>query len=627
MTIKLSLKKKIIYSALVTCAFFVLLEIVLAIGGVTPVSDTRDPFVGFSSTFPLFEETTHDGTTMVETAENKLQWFNFQRFPKAKPLGTLRVFCLGGSTTYGRPHHDPVSFAGWLRSLLPVIASKQTFEVINAGGVSYASYRVAAVLEEIAPYDPDVLIVYSAQNEFLERRTYGELFEQSDRWLQVHSLLAQTRCWAVMDQLVGGRLAKTSTNGDRRYLLPAEVDEMLNHTVGPADYQRDLHWHYQVIQHYEFNLRRMVTLAKQMDAVLIFVTASSNLRDCSPFKSQNSANLDPLELAAFDELLFDAHQLIEQERPDQALVPLELAEAIDPHYALLHFEKGRALFALQRFSEARNAFQRALDEDVCPLRAVSAINATLRKVAAETNTAIVDYERQVRDRCLRKFGHECLGREHFLDHVHMTVDEHRKLALAILARFNDIGLIQQRDAFSSQAVEAVTQQVLRDIDRNEQGVALRNLAKVFHWAGKFSEALPLAERALTLMDGDIASMFVAGECQRLLGHLSKAAAYFERIIAIEPFHYDAHISLGMVLADEQELEDAALHLSVGVGGMPDSWYARQEYGIVLFQLAEYHQAIQQLERANELRPNNQRTLDFLTRATAKVKRDDYVGER
>ena len=43
---------------------------------------------------------------------------------------TYRIFCLGGSTTYGRPYNDTTSFAGWLRELLPVADPQRRWEVI-----------------------------------------------------------------------------------------------------------------------------------------------------------------------------------------------------------------------------------------------------------------------------------------------------------------------------------------------------------------------------------------------------------------------------------------------------------------------------------------------------------------
>lgn len=160
-----------------------MLEFGLRWTGLQPITQQGDPFVGFSRQIPLFEQvegaTDGDGpqpldgqdarardTAYLQTAYGKLVWFNPQSFPKRKPEGTRRIFCMGGSTTYGRPFADSTSYCGWLRRFLPLVDPSQEWEVINAGGVSYASYRVAALMEELAQYEPDLFIVLSAHNEF-----------------------------------------------------------------------------------------------------------------------------------------------------------------------------------------------------------------------------------------------------------------------------------------------------------------------------------------------------------------------------------------------------------------------------------------------------------------------------
>ena len=84
---RLSRWKKALFSALATTGFFVLLEILLALGGVAPGLSAPDPFIGFASTVPLFvEDDGADGRGYMVTAANKLGWFNQQRFMSAHVL-------------------------------------------------------------------------------------------------------------------------------------------------------------------------------------------------------------------------------------------------------------------------------------------------------------------------------------------------------------------------------------------------------------------------------------------------------------------------------------------------------------------------------------------------------------
>ena len=158
------------------------------------MTQSSDPFVGFSKQQPLFElHQAPSGQRERRTAPGKLVWFNPQSFPDPKPQKTRRVFCLGGSTTFGRPFSDATSYPGWLRELLPVVDPSVDWEVINVGGISYASYRVAALMEELRAYEPDLFIVYTAHNEFLERRTYDHLFEVSPLRPRVHGGAAENK--------------------------------------------------------------------------------------------------------------------------------------------------------------------------------------------------------------------------------------------------------------------------------------------------------------------------------------------------------------------------------------------------------------------------------------------------
>jgi len=81
-----------------------------------------------------------------------------------------------GSATYGRPFFDHTSFPGWLRAFLPRADPTRKWEVINAGAISYASYRIKGLMAELSRFEPDLFIVYTGENEFLERRTYASAF-------------------------------------------------------------------------------------------------------------------------------------------------------------------------------------------------------------------------------------------------------------------------------------------------------------------------------------------------------------------------------------------------------------------------------------------------------------------
>ncbi len=632
----LSWQKKCLFSLLTTVGLLGLCEAALTAAGLRPVTASRDPFVGFSSQVPLMEISRDDsGIEYVHTAENKLEWFNSQYFPRQKAAGTKRVFCLGGSTTYGHPYDDNTSFCGWLREFLPIADNSQHWEVINCGGISYASYRVAAVMEELAQYDPDLFIVYSAHNEFLERRTYAGMFAKSTVAMQLHATLSQTRTYAAIDRVV--RLAQGSSNSETsasrqvalQDILPAEVDEILNHTVGPRDYHRDLEWRRKVVQHYELNLRRMVDIARQANASIVFVTPASNERNCAPFKSELNTNLSAVEQQKFWELMRRAEDEANAAEYEKSLATLQELANIAPEFAHAHFRIGQLLMELQRFEEAATAFSRALNEDICPLRAVEDISLAIRRVGRETKVPIVDFEQRLHDQCEQSSGHRCLGEEYFSDHVHPTIEVNQKLALWILDTLREANLVAGRDLSSEAAavdLQAAAERVLGRIDLNAHGVALRNLAKVLHWAGKFDEAAPRATDAMELLPDDPESRFVLADCLRHMGDNEGALKQYELLFNGPKDWGRAYFPYAELLVELHEYAKAKPFLLLGILRDPKNAYGRYLLGKVHLELGEFGFAVESLNEADRLFPQDAATLKLLAEAKSRLDEQQTQGK-
>ena len=68
----LSLRKKLVFSVLVVAGFFLVLEFVLLLAGVKPIADSKDPFVGFSGSLPLFVEEQGDDAAGIQARIDRL---------------------------------------------------------------------------------------------------------------------------------------------------------------------------------------------------------------------------------------------------------------------------------------------------------------------------------------------------------------------------------------------------------------------------------------------------------------------------------------------------------------------------------------------------------------------------
>jgi hypothetical protein len=79
-----SWRKKLVFSLVATLGFFLLLEMGLRLVGIHPVTDTHDPFAGFSQLPLLVPIEGAHGEQLLTTAPSKLVWFNSQTFPRQK---------------------------------------------------------------------------------------------------------------------------------------------------------------------------------------------------------------------------------------------------------------------------------------------------------------------------------------------------------------------------------------------------------------------------------------------------------------------------------------------------------------------------------------------------------------
>ncbi len=518
----------------------------------------------------------------------------------------MRVFCLGGSTTFGRPFDDRTSFPAWLRQLLPLADPGKRWEVINAGGISYASYRVTAVMEELVGYSPDLFVIYSGHNEFLEQRTYGQLKESSPWWRGLSAPLLRSRTGT----LVRGWVLPENPIADGRTLLPAEVDAVLDHSAGPDAYQRDAALRRNVLDHFRVNLDRMVGIARRAGADVVFVTPAANLKDFSPFKSSHRSGLDAASQQRFGEHLTAADRFTEAGRFDEAVRELTAARRIDDQHAGVHYRIGKALLTLRRLPEARRSFQQAIDRDVCPLRAISEIRSAIEQAAIEHRVPLVDFQSILDGACLETYGHDCPGNEYFLDHVHPTVRANRLLALAIVNAMSQQGVTSAGVPLDDQAIAAASERIFARVNPELQARALTNLAQVLSWAGKQDEAGPLAVKAVQLrsraeLDDDPESLFYAAVSQATSGIEAEAINLFRRVLQAQPNHFAACWRLAALLYDRGDYEEARRYFQAAVRLNPQHAYSFQMLGAALLKLERYEDALAAWTRAIELDPDDE----------------------
>jgi lysophospholipase L1-like esterase len=399
---------------------FLILETVLRVIGYGASAAPEDPFVGFTGTQPLFVPDAAGQQMMI--APQRQTFFYPEQFPREKPADEFRIFCLGGSTVAGRPFAPDTSFTRWLEISLNTADSERSYRVVNCGGISYASYRLVPILKEILQYDPDLVVLMTGHNEFLESRTYAIPKKFSFLEPGYTHFLAHTRTGQLALE-IGKAFSSKQIDPPNRPLLEEEVSALLDQNGGLDEYQYDPAWQANVNHHFAFNLQRMANLCREAGVPSIWISPCYRLAECPPFKSGHTPGLDGSQIERIEQQLKQAQNFL-YERPMAAADQLEQVVRIDPENAQAWYLLGIARQELSELNEAKEAFLQAKEKDLCPLRIQEEMRQVFRHIAEDEEIPFLDFQQFLEDRQKDSITD---GRW-LLDHVHPTIAGHQKLA-------------------------------------------------------------------------------------------------------------------------------------------------------------------------------------------------------
>ena len=418
-------------------------------------TEHEDPLAGFSRTHRLFELDRKAGE--YHTVRSRLSFFGAQRFAADKRENCFRAFCLGGSTVLGHPYQPDTAFPRWLELELRGIDASRRWEIVNCGGVSYASYRLLPILQEVLGYHPDLIIVLTGHNEFLEDRTYRPIKERSAARVWIEDRVNSLYLTTVLRSWLGSSSVESRGNREGT-VLEKEVDARLDHRSGYASYHRDRAWREAVVRDFRGHLTAMVKLCQQAGVPVILVNPGSNLSDCPPFKSEHREGLSRGELNAWTEL-FHAAEAAESEDPAEALTLYRKAEAVDGEHGQLVYRIARCLERLARYEEARKTYVHAKELDVCPLRILEVMNEAVLDVGKETQTPVFDVAALFE----RRSPQRLVGSNWYVDHVHPSIRGNQLIAQSLVAKLTEVGRLSTTTVLTSQARRKMHRQHLASL--------------------------------------------------------------------------------------------------------------------------------------------------------------------
>jgi len=615
---KIATSKKILFSAVICLSIFALLELGLWAAGVPSLIELEDPFRGFSGLVTVFQR---EGPIYRTRPAIRGGTFNDQSFLVEKPSNGLRIFCLGGSSSFGFPWGAEAAFTSIVGEALAASHPERQVEAVNASGVSYAMHRMNIVADELLAYKPDVFLVYEGHNEFIEPALFGALKHRGTSRTRLEYAMSYSRVYSSI-WFAAGRLRDSQRAADG---FEARVMRDQTHVYSPQEKEA-------IVAEFRWRLERLVRRAQAAGIKVVLATVPCNLRQWRPEASTGVASLAEGDRRRWSDLFASGSRFLKSSRFELAAVDLEQAARIAPHHAETQFLLGQAYEGLGRFDDARSSYQRACDEDASPTRRLSGINVTIREIAQQYGALLVDADRLFE----QQSEHGLVGFNLIEDYVHPTRPGHELIARQIWEAMEAAGwfngktpaqkevfdriLAQRRPQtparnavwFYNQGVVLEKQgQVDAAVKSYRQAVellpdyssALLNLGKLLVETGQFAEAAARCQEALRIRPNLVEAHFSLGAALAGLGRIDEAVAQYQEALRIRPDFVEAHFNLGAALADRGQVDQAIAHYQKVLEIKPDHAEAHNNLGLDLAGRGQIDEAVAHYRKALEIKPD------------------------
>lgn len=387
---------------------------------------TDDPFLRIDSPRSVFSKVNEGGREFYRVTHPEAYRGRKTAFPVIKDNGAIRVFLLGGSASAGWPHPASEIYSAYLKEALQTSFPDQNIEIINVSAHGFASYRVRYIFDDVLDYDPDLFVIYSGNNEFLESRRYADLSFLGWSLQDVRDQLRFLRTFRYFENLLSQGLELRSVLSGKGIMIPDF--NLLNSKIEKEvlELRSDGQQYAQVQAHYRFNIEYMVRKAAAAGLPVLLLTVPTNLRDWQPNVSFNQ--LTGAALEEWRRQFRSARKSLSEKDYERAIESLQKAIEQEPLHAQSYYYLGQSQYGRGDVKGAYENFMKAKELDYNPFRALADFNATLRQIAeGMPNVTLVDLVRVFTESSADGIP----GFDLFLDYVHPNKKGNLLIARAV----------------------------------------------------------------------------------------------------------------------------------------------------------------------------------------------------
>jgi len=524
--------------------------------------------------------------------------FDIRKSPDA-----YRIFCLGGSSTFGYPYMYNGSFPSLLKDRLTALLPNK-IEMVNVGMPAVNSYTVLDFVREIMDYRPDLLIVYMGHNEFYGALGVGstESLGRSRTFIQWYLKLRKLRLFLlVRDAVVMLRELFVS---DERPPQEATLMEMMVKEkyigLNSEEYKiaRDA---------FRENLSDIIEIAQRHHVGILISNLVSNLRDQPPFISLFSDSISENQRARWQNIFNEGVKLEESAQFEAALKKYQEAKTIDGYPAKLHYRIAKCYDALRDTIIARKEYTLAKDLDGLRFRTSSEFNTIIYDICQQKNVPFVDME----EAFARQSPDGIIGKELMLEHLHPNFDGYFLMAKEFCRAMMEHGFIAPKvGTWHAMSLLDKTDDEYRQIAGvTELDYAAANIRmKILTSAWPFTES----KQRIAYQPKDIVEQTALDYCRHKitweqalvkLGEYyvanksyDKAAAEYWALKKATPYNISPYLILGDIYL-EQEKYDRAESILLEALQVENNPIAHERLGMLYLRRELPHKALQHLQEA------------------------------
>lgn len=289
---------------------------------------------------------------------------------------TFNIYFLGCSTMWGVPYGPYFSIPHVIDYRLDGDLGGGPVRTVNFGvaakDIDYVRHVLELVMREKETFHPSLIVVYSGNNEFLKfHPTEPDSPHTSIMWLAHHSELA--------------RQVLTLAFRKKGEILETNNRTFFDRSIFPFDPRGKE----KTMNNYKRNVFQIAELTEKNAVPLLISTTAGNHADWEPNRSILCRSAEGKK----EEFLQTFKRGLKAEmRKDYAAALKAYQEnlAVCDQFAEVNFRLGKVYRALNQFNHAKAAFQKAVDQDGMPIRAVSSQNDFIRSLDSLDHVFVVD---------------------------------------------------------------------------------------------------------------------------------------------------------------------------------------------------------------------------------------------